>query len=571
MKTYLLLFCTIFFIPFVSSSMAQGVIKGTVLAHDGQPLERASIQVVTNELSFPRDVIRQFPVSPDGTFTIDVEPPGLFRLQFSGFYHIPYELPIYLTEQDTVELDVFLGTPSYIKKRKSLAVYLYTYAAGEGSRNAAVLKKKDDAGRFLLHLQGKQDSVYYELKTKLGRAHGPSGDRFSIGRRGEYESIIYLNGKRDTTVAIDLTLLPDAATEPRFVIHNSPQETQKFADVYRDFDVRNRKSEQHQRKLRSEGVPSYDIDYDWQKDIKALTDQLEAETDPFKKQVRYLMLMHAGFLDEWLSWRPDRQLSQEFIELIPPTSPLHSYWPFLIMAAIDSASQPEERSDEPQQDLFELQRASDPYAEFIYALSHLHPDSTTHRSFLSGAINWAFEQKRFEEFEQYYNEYMTTFEGTMWADDMEQQFKPLKRTAPGSKVPEFAFVSMDDPSHTITPDQLLGTSYLISFWATWCGPCITKMEDLHRMYEHYAEDDFEILSVSIDFQEEHATQFRADKWPMPWLNAYVHDWTTDDEVLKMFEVIGIPKTILVDSNGNIIAVERNQDEFYDTILSHMRR
>ena len=155
------------------------------------------------------------------------------------------------------------------------------------------------------------------------------------------------------------------------------------------------------------------------------------------------------------------------------------------------------------------------------------------------------------------------------AESMKAQYNPQRRITPGAKVPDFSFVSMDDPSSTITPESLIGTSYLINFWATWCGPCITKMEDFHRMYNHYEEDEFEILSVSMNFREEDARQFRDEKWPMPWLNTHLENWSPDDEILELFEVIGLPKTILIDKEGHIVAVERYKNEFYGTIISHM--
>ena len=148
------------------------------------------------------------------------------------------------------------------------------------------------------------------------------------------------------------------------------------------------------------------IKYDWRKDIRELDRQLKREKDPFKRQVRYLMLMHAGFSDEWLDWQPDRALAQEVIEAIPPTSHLLSYWPYLILEAINTASKPRKHFGEPEQDLVEIQNAASPYSDYIYALSHKHPDSLLHSSFLSGAVELAFRQKQFEEFEQYYNEFM---------------------------------------------------------------------------------------------------------------------------------------------------------------------
>ena len=560
--------CLLFLVLVVSDSWSQGVIKGSVVGHDGMPLEMASIQQLTNETNFPRAVIRRYEVAEDGSFNFHVTPPGLFRLQFSGLYHDDYELPIYLADPDTVELAVALGTPGYLTSGDSLTVYLIALTSGERSRTKVGIKNKDNKGRYIVPVPPAADTVFYSLYTRSGWRHGPVADQFIIDREGNYNSAL-LHENRHDTLLIDISRLPTEQTEPRFNVQNGPPNTQKFAEVYRDFEARKRKSNKYLREQRDKGIPTYDISYDWRKDIRDLKRQLRREEDPFKKQVRYLMLMRAEFSDEWLDWEPDRALAEEVIASIPPTSLLLSFDTFLIGRSLQVVSKPEKKYGEFNQDLIELQDAAAPYAEYIHLLSHAHPDSSVRRSFLGGAVGWAFTNKQFERFEEYYKEYMDAYSGTFHAEDMERRYKPQKDISPGLKVPEFVLTSMDDPSDTISSEELLGTNYLISFWATWCGPCITKMEDLERMYAHYEGADFTILSISMDFLEEHTREFRANKSPMPWLNAYLEGWKPDEGILKSFEVIGIPKTILVNKEGYIVAVETDKDAFYEAIISHM--
>jgi len=56
---------------------------------------------------------------------------------------------------------------------------------------------------------------------------------------------------------------------------------------------------------------------------------------------------------------------------------------------------------------------------------------------------------------------------------------------------------------------------------------------------------------------------------MPWLNTDIDDWAPDDGVLEKFEVVTIPKTILVDDEGRIVAVDRDPDAFLEALVSHM--
>jgi len=56
----------------------------------------------------------------------------------------------------------------------------------------------------------------------------------------------------------------------------------------------------------------------------------------------------------------------------------------------------------------------------------------------------------------------------------------------------------------------------------------------------------------MDHQPGEVAKFRADKWKMPWLHTYV---TNDKALINAFEVIGIPRPLLIDTKGTIVAME----------------
>ena len=54
-----------------------------------------------------------------------------------------------------------------------------------------------------------------------------------------------------------------------------------------------------------------------------------------------------------------------------------------------------------------------------------------------------------------------------------------------------------DAGRTLAENKVI----MISFWATWCGPCKTELERMAPVYEDLADSGFEYLAVSTDSAE----------------------------------------------------------------------
>lgn len=89
-----------------------------------------------------------------------------------------------------------------------------------------------------------------------------------------------------------------------------------------------------------------------------------------------------------------------------------------------------------------------------------------------------------------------------------------------------------------------GRVVLINFWATWCPPCIAEMPSLHDLYADYkGKVDFYFVSneevkTIKDFLEKNNYSFN------------VHIPVT--QYPKMFDVSSIPRTFLIDRQGQIV-------------------
>ncbi|MFK8058716.1 MAG: redoxin family protein [Polaribacter sp.] len=55
-------------------------------------------------------------------------------------------------------------------------------------------------------------------------------------------------------------------------------------------------------------------------------------------------------------------------------------------------------------------------------------------------------------------------------------------------------------------------TYIINFWATWCGPCVKELPYFEKINQEYASKNVEVILVSLDFPKQ------VDKRLIPFIN-----------------------------------------------------
>ena len=105
-----------------------------------------------------------------------------------------------------------------------------------------------------------------------------------------------------------------------------------------------------------------------------------------------------------------------------------------------------------------------------------------------------------------------------------------------------------------------GKVILIDFWAVWCGPCMGEMPNVIKLYEETHETGFEVIGISLDnesgkFDLEALKSTIAGKGrvsEMPWRQIYDGGgWSSG--LAKYYGVRSIPKTVLIDQSGTVVA------------------
>lgn len=130
----------------------------------------------------------------------------------------------------------------------------------------------------------------------------------------------------------------------------------------------------------------------------------------------------------------------------------------------------------------------------------------------------------------------------------------------GYLAPNFTLETMDGGTYTFDHDAV-DKPVLINFWASWCQPCKDEAPALAALHEKYREQ-IDFLGVNVTIWEFFGTE-KADEfvqkydWKMPIL------LDNDGDVIKLYRVIAVPVTVLIDQNGvikHIINGEFNPEE-----------
>src|SRR5438128_4510093 len=78
-------------------------------------------------------------------------------------------------------------------------------------------------------------------------------------------------------------------------------------------------------------------------------------------------------------------------------------------------------------------------------------------------------------------------------------------------APDFSATTLDGRRVSLS-DFRGQKNVVVSFWASWCGPCRMEMPGLVKFYanNHDGASDFEILAVNIDEDPKDASDFTSE-------------------------------------------------------------
>jgi thiol-disulfide isomerase/thioredoxin len=112
--------------------------------------------------------------------------------------------------------------------------------------------------------------------------------------------------------------------------------------------------------------------------------------------------------------------------------------------------------------------------------------------------------------------------------------------------PSISFLDLAGRSHPI--GELLHKATVLTFWATWCGPCRDELPQLERMADAIKGRGGVVLAVNVDS-------------PRPSVDAFVQDtklslpvYLLDRRTQAALGISRIPFTVLLDGEGGVVRI-----------------
>lgn len=469
--------------------------------------------------------------SPSGSFKITLPGAGNYMFYASGVNHEEIAIPLYIRED---------GKP--IKIRIRLKANLINEVVTEptiiGDWNKfsfstkAPMSVSDDRTKFTYEFTADADQVAYQLLDVVGghSMNGSMADSYVYDGGGDYRSVVNTKKGEKVVITFDPEKIRHAKTGNPTVKFEGNEFLQKTYDIKSTVDAMN----QAALIPPTDGGPVGMTDAKHTEIVKYLYDKMQASGRKREKEIAEytgVLLADSYHPQFWF----EKQIAESIFKTVPPESP---YWG-MSPGSMDGVAK-----------LIDSVEADN----YMGMALEKNPERNVKANLLCAKLIYLTNDKRTDDARKVYNKLKADYSDIKEIKYYMTEYNPDALIQLGKPLPDFD-VKEFGSDNRITKASMLGKYYLVDFWGSWCGPCIRELPAMTAAFEKYkGRKGFTILSLALDPSVEVVKKFRGKRFAMPWMHT-VLTGIFKDPVAEKFEVMGVPKPILVGPDGTIVATE----------------
>lgn len=191
-------------------------------------------------------------------------------------------------------------------------------------------------------------------------------------------------------------------------------------------------------------------------------------------------------------------------------------------------------------------------------------------------INLPFKKRFYENFKGALNEVKIKVDSTnkeFFVSNFYHYFNKVRKILPGEPAPNFKFRNEKDEEVSLSDFE--GKYVYLTFWATWCGPCIESLPKYKEAMVKYKNvNDIEFVFIALEYDTKNIEEWKKfiQKNNFTGVQLVAEKQFMNDYV-KSLMVQAIPRFMILGKGGEIInpnalAPYDNEREISNLLLSH---
>ena len=166
----------------------------------------------------------------------------------------------------------------------------------------------------------------------------------------------------------------------------------------------------------------------------------------------------------------------------------------------------------------------------------------------SEIIARAFRAKQQDMIIDRYYKFVNENEYAQFDSKVLATYMKAMKFAKGTLAPDFVIQDMEDKILTLS--SFSGKTIYLNFWASWCKPCMKKMEDTKGLQTELEKDGIVFVNVSLDRTED-VWKKTVEKNNYKGIHALASG-ELNSEIAKAYEVRVLPQYFIINKKGEFV-------------------